>query len=1039
MQKHQELTELRVDKHVRNIYRHVFTNLTPLKAEYFKSKEPVSWRNAKKSQYRIIKPGTNWGSGFDCAWFRFNGKAPISMKGKPVVALINLGGEACVFDEKGNPVQGLTEKSNEEIDPVGTKRQVKLFKQCRGGERVSLMVEAGANGLWGSRAKAVFTQADLAIFSPEAWGLFNDYDFLNRLMRKLPDTSRHRKLISRALNEVVNNFGEGDEKALGLCREILKPEMSRHAHHSALELSAVGHAHIDVAWLWPLRETVRKCGRTFSTALAMMQEYPEYCFGASQPYLYQMVKDNYPELYQRIKKAVKAGRWEVQGGMWVEADCNVTGGESLVRQVLIGKRFFRQEFGIDVKDLWLPDVFGFNAAMPQILKKCGIDYFMTSKISWNQFNRFPHDTLIWKGIDGTGIFTHFLAGNGYNCCCTPSEFMDFELKNKDADRVDHALCLFGIGDGGGGPGRTHIERALRATSMEDLPRVNMEFARDFFKKAKESARDLHTWEGELYLELHRGTYTTQALMKKMNRKIELSLREAEALWSGLHPSKYPAEELDRLWKATLLNQFHDIIPGSSINRVYKEAHEHYREIIQALTTLLDKGEKAYAANVDTKGKKNPFVVRNSLSWDREDMVILAGDLTAGSLVDTDGSLVPAQVVKDGKRSQTLVKVRVPSMGHIVVSQTAQQARQTDSSLQVRANLLENEHMRIEFAADGFIRRIYDKTVRREVLEKGKKANLFCLYDDMPARFDAWDIDVFYMEIPPTHPKLKSARVRETGPLRATIELKFKDKRFHITQRVSLMEGSKRIDFHTFVDWKEADKMLRVEFPINIWNSEATYEIQYGNFKRPTHMNTSWDMARFEVAAHKWADLSQPNYGVAILNDCKYGHKIHGNVISLNLLRSPKYPDPEADMHEHEFTYALFPHKGDFIAGSVIQEGYKLNIPLRAIKTSSHSGRPAPEASKLPAKFARLRLDTDNVLIEVLKKSEHGNDLVLRLYEATGCDVRTVLTFASPVKSVSEVDMMEENPKKVPVRSRRVSLSFKPFEIKTLMIKTINIS
>jgi len=869
MQKHRKLTEQRVDRFLPVLWKAVYSDHTPLTAKIVTSPEPMPFAKAVKARYKPIAVGEAWGGGFDCAWFRLTGKVPAEYAGKEVVALIGVGGEGCVFDEKGHPRLGLS------VGPVNArqcsaqpKQRVNLLAKARGGESIKLLVEAGANKLWGVQPSAELQQADLAVLRKDIWALHFDFRFCCELMGDLDAQSRHRKLLLYALNEVVNHYGEGTPTQVRRCRKILAPELARPANASAVEVSAIGHAHIDVAWLWPLRETVRKAGRTFATALAMMDEYPEYRFGASQPHLYQMVKDHYGDLYRRIQQAVKAGKWELQGAMWVESDTNVTGGESLVRQILHGKRFFREEFGVDVRNLWLPDVFGYSAALPQILRKSGIDAFVTQKLSWNQFDTFPHSTMLWRGLDGSEVFTHFLPNNNYNCSCSPPELRKFELDNKDADRLGRALCLFGIGDGGGGPGRTHIENARRAVDLEDLPRVKMEFAETFFREARHQARDLLTWDGELYLQYHRGTYTTQARAKKNNRRLELALRETEALYAGMDPAGYPAEALDRLWKVALLNQFHDVLPGSSIARVYAEGDRQYRRGFDELDALLAKGEKAYAAGVDTRGVAKPVVVRNSLSWHRQDVVTLPGHLPGKVLQDAVGNRLPAQAVGEGKAAATLVAVRAPSMGHTVISQGAGKSGRVPSSLRVTKRAMENGLLEVRFAFDGTITGIYDKVALRQVLTDGQRGNRFELYEDKPNSFDAWDIDAFYQEVPPTSPKLVASRVLERGPIRSAVEFRYAAERYDITQVVRLYEGSKRIEFATVVDWRESQKMLRVAFPVAIRSREATYEIQFGHLTRPTHTNTSWDMAQFEVVAQKWADLSQPNYGVAILNDCK---------------------------------------------------------------------------------------------------------------------------------------------------------------------------
>jgi len=1023
MQKHKQLTERRIYQAGLRIFAVVCSNSHPLAVRYLPSDEPLTFKEIQGKRFTPISTGQEWGRNMSCAWFQVSGKVPMSMRGKPVVAMVDVEGEGCVFDKGGNPRQGLTAHYEDRHGGLlGPKKEIKLYPSCRGGENVSLLIDAGANTLFGGNRSCHLRQAEIMEFNETAWKLYHEYRFLELTMLELDEQSRHRQLILRCLNDVCNLLGQYSDSELRQARKRLQVELNRPAKDSALNVSAIGHAHIDVAWLWPLRETVRKCARTFATALRMMEEYPDFKFGASQPQLYQFVKTHYPKLYSQIRTAIDAGRWEVQGGMWVESDCNIPSGESFVRQILHGKRFFLKEFGIDVDHLWLPDVFGYSAALPQILKKSRIDYFTTHKLSWNQFNQFPHHTMQWKGLDGTEIFAHFLAGNGYNTACTPHNFINFESENHDGDRSDHALCLFGIGDGGGGPGRTHIEWTQLAADLEDLPKVKMEFARDFFSQAKASARDLLTWDGELYFEYHRGTYTSQALCKKMNRKMELLARDTELAWSHLPLSRYPAKLLDQVWKTILLNQFHDIIPGSSIRRVYAEAHLQYEQVQLTLNSLLEQADTAWAKTVDSRAFQNPTIVRNSLSWDRHTSVLIPKSRSK-RWQDSHGRQLLSQPTKGGM----LVDVEIPALGHTVLDNNkAITTPVTAAEIKVSTRQMENDLLRIQFARDGTLTRIYDKQLKREVLASEGRGNRFCLFEDYPLAFDAWDIDAFYMETKPTHPSLVSSTIEQSGPLRSTLLQIWEAERYRIEQRISLTRNSRLIEFDTRVDWREAARMLRVEFPVNVKATQATYEIQFGHLSRPNHMNTSWDMARFEVVAHKWADISQPNYGVAIINDCKYGHQIQKNLISLNLLRSPKSPDPEADMHQHEFRYALLPHPGDHISAQVPQRAYEFNVPARVIKTT-------PNRGSRPADYSLMTVDAGNVLIDTVKKSEDGRDLIVRCYEAFGMDCTARIAFNFSICGVGEVDMLEENGRSLPLINDQVKLTFTPFEIKTLRV------
>lgn len=1036
MQKHTSLTEQRLRIFGNRLRETIYSDLRPLSAEYIPSHEPLTFDQFSNNDFRSIKVGEQWGERFDCAWFRFCGTIPAQMNGSHVVVLLDVGGEGCVFDDSGTPVQGITNVGSMSWNPHCGKRQVSITPRAKGGEKIKLLVDAGANSLLGAFSGenldvpliARLKQADLAIFNPTAWKLQQDFDFLLNLMFSLNELSRHRKVLMYTLNEVANCYQDGNPEAVQVCLNLLKKELIKKANASALHVTAIGHAHTDIAWLWPLRETLRKIARTFSTALRMMQEYPDYKFGASQPYLYELVKQHYPALYKKIKKAVQNKRWECQGAMWVEADCNLTGGESLVRQLTYGKRFFRSEFGVDVDNLWLPDVFGYSGSMPQLLRLAGVEYFCTQKLSWSQFNPFPHNTIRWRGIDGTTILTHFPPNNTYNASGLPDDLQKFETNNSDADRCDHALCLFGVGDGGGGPGREHIERMLRAKNMEDLPRVTMQFAREYFHSVKRKERDLIEWDGELYLEYHRGTYTTQAWIKRLNRKMEILLREVE-FYYALYRKAYPRNELDFCWKTLLLNQFHDIIPGSSIRRVYDEAKKQFEQIHTCLEALLSDGESQFLQKAKNTGKmnSNTWLIRNSLSWRRNEVVLLPDNYS--QVTNVKGEELISQAVVENGKAGTLVLLSAPSCGHTTVHAQRGKNKQNKrfvmkTNLCAGESYLENTWLRLEFDKHGGLKSVYDKEFSREVL--AGTANKFRLYEDRPNMYDAWDVDAFYLETTPTSPELKSMRLIESGLVRATLELEFYAQNYSVRQRISLYAHSRRIDFQTKINWQEEHKFLRVEFPVAIRATEASYEIQFGHIFRPTHANTSWDMARFEVCAHKWGDISQADYGVALLNDSKYGYRIYDNVVSLSLLRAPCSPDRTADRGEHEFTYSLFPHSGR-LSESVVREGYALNIPMRAVKADELDSRIAVE-------YSAIQVDTPGVVVESVKSAEDNNDVIVRIYEALGGNATAILNFGFPILSAAEVNLLEENQKTITMQNSEIVLQFRPFEIKTLQLR-----
>ncbi|MFH1074174.1 MAG: alpha-mannosidase [Candidatus Firestonebacteria bacterium] len=1035
MEKHVKLTESRIDKFIQELWSQVYEETVPLKSVFAKSADPVAFSKIKTLKFRKAKKGEPWGLNWDSAWFKFNAVIPSSWKGSEVMAVLDLGGEAAVFSKDGTPLTGLTSL----FSKWGMKRRKALYpikEKASGREKVSLLVEAAANYLFGNQVKCTFKQADLIKFNRKKWELYHDCFFLYDLMLNLPENSGRRAKILFGLNKIINNYYFGRESEVKKCRELAEKLIYNGANASAPLVSAIGHAHIDTAWMWPLRETKRKVGRTFSTAIKMMEEYPDYKFGASQAQLYQFCKENYPKLYEKIKKAVKAKRWEVQGGMWVEADCNLISGESMVRQFLHGKRFFKQEFGVEVDNLWLPDVFGYSAALPQILKKCGVNYFLTQKISWSQFNKFPHHTFNWEGLDGTRVFTHFPPADSYNSVYEPQELLKAQNAFLEKDRANRWIYLFGFGDGGGGPSRHELEFSKRVKNCEELPKVTQEFAKDFFPKCEKDIKDPLTWKGELYLEFHRGTYTTQARNKKYNRKSELLLRDAELL-SSLNLKNYPAKELDRLWKLVLLNQFHDIIPGSSIPWVYKDSLKQYEDITKSGEEIVVSGLRTLCEKIDTKGFGKPVVIFNSLSWTRSGLVLLP-KIKGGFKDNLEGTVV-TQETKDG----LLARVDVSPLGYAVYfSDNTIEKNKTASDLKVNKNLLENSLLRVKFSKDGQVFSIQDKETGRESVKTGGFANVFKIFDEKGE--DAWDTHIYHEEQKYASPKLVKSEVIEEGPLRASIRQTWKvSESSSIIQEIRLESRSKKVEFFTKLEWTEREKLLKVYFDTSINSLKAKYEIQYGHVERPAHRNTSWDMAKFEVCAHKWMDYSEEGYGISLLNDGKYGQGIKDGTMSLTLLRSPKPPDPAlihgikpaseddtvTDQGLHEFTYVLYPHTGSIIEAKTVQAGYELNTPLRTALLGKGS------KGKLGRAHSFYSVDNESVIIEAVKKSEEGNDIIIRMYEAYGKSGKAVLTVANEldIKKVELVNMLEEKQGALKIEDRKIKFKVRPFDIITLRL------
>ncbi len=795
----------------------------------------------------------------------------------------------------------------------------------------------------------------------------------------------------------------------------------------------VGHTHIDVAWKWTLSTTKKKVMASFSTILSLMKEYPEFTFMSSQPQLYEFLKTENPNLYKKIKNEIANGRWEVEGGMWLEADCNLTSGESLVRQFLFGTRFFKEEFGMDNKILWLPDVFGYSAALPQIMKKCGIEYFMTTKLSWNDHNKMPFDTFNWKGIDGTEVLTHFITTTdpdmkdiapfytSYNGVIEPEQIMGawdrYQQKSVNRD----VLVCYGYGDGGGGPTREMLENEKRMSrGIPGCPRTVKGKALDYFKKIKENHKnEFPKWVGELYLEFHRGTYTSMAKSKRYNRKSEFLMLDVE-FFSTLAKQfdkeyKYEKNRINENWKKVLLNQFHDILPGSSIKEVYDDSFKQYEEVKADVEALIDSAIEVIKNKVTTK--TNSYIVFNQLGFERTEEVEIEIQGTSEKHVFTAKN-VPAKGYKIFEMKQN----KIPDGSEV------RTCGLLAGGLLVSKNLLENELIRVKFDKNAEIISIYDKINNREVITSGEHANRIVAFQDKPFEYDAWNIEPYYEDKKWVINRLDSVEIIENGLNRAALKVVRTYENSIIEQKISITKNSSKIRFETKIDWHEKHTLLKTSFPVDINSDKATFEIQYGNVERPTHRNTSWDSARFEVCAHKWVDLSEGNYGVSLLNDCKYGHDIKENNIRLTLLKSSTYPNPEADQGIHEFIYELYPHIGTWKEARTVNEAYSLNCPMivRPLKIGE---------VKSSNEFSLFSIDKDVVQIEVVKIAEDSDSIIIRVYEYFNSRNLVKLTSDKKIKSVFECDLLEKEISEIKVEENENSFYFHimPFEIKTFKL------
>ena len=777
-------------------------------------------------------------------------------------------------------------------------------------------------------------------------------------------------------------------------------------------INCVGHTHIDVAWLWTYAQTREKVQRSFSTVLKLMEQYPEYKFMSSTPQLYQYLKEEAPELYQKVKQAVKAGRWEVEGAMWVEADCNLSSGESFIRQILFGKRFFKEEFDKDSKILWLPDVFGYSAALPQILKKSGVDRFFTSKISWNDTNKMPYDSFIWRGIDGSEIFTFFLTAQELPSDKKPANYCSYVgnidprwalgtwNRYQQKEYNDEVILTYGLGDGGGGPCRDMLEVQRRLEKgLPGIPRTRQSHIGEFFDRAEEKfdraceeTGVTPRWDGELYLEFHRGTYTSMAKNKRNNRKAEFALGDLEKLYSFamVGGAEYPQAQIDRAWETVLLNQFHDVLPGSSIREVYEDSDRMYAQVFDYVYPAFQNLLTSLAQGFETK---------------------------KGALVyNPNGFTLSDVVTVGGKR---YFAQDVPALGFANIELTDE-----PSSVTVLDGVIENRFYRIVFDSDLNIVSLLDKRNDRELAKKGCVLNQLKMYEDRSYDYDAWELAAYYNKKAVCVNAVSSVEsFRDNVGAGLVITREFGKSK--LVQKICLYDEIERIDFETYVDWHEEHCILKTEFPLAIPMNKATYEIQFGNLERNTNRNTSWDRAKYEVCAHKWADISDNGYGISLMNDCKYGYSCDGDRLTLSLLKASTYPNPVADRGEHRFTYSLLPHSGNYVEGKTVRRAYALNDPLQAVRVENNHGQPLPGAF--------VTCDKANVIIETVKKAEMRDSLIVRAYDAENMAVVALLRSAFPVKEAYLCDMMENRLSALEVLDNSVKIPVGNFEIVTIEV------
>jgi len=957
----------------------------------------VAPADADALDYRPVELGAELGPVFATYWLRVAATVPDAWAGARVDLLADTRSEATLWMD-GRAIQGLNSAASQ-ARPDAT-----LLAAARGGEALSFALEIacndpfgygehgqGARGPYRTRSPFVLDGCELARFDADAWGLCFDLGVLRALeLEDDVDPAFAGELLA-GLNDFANAWDAEDRSTWEPAGAILAALYARHADGGPHELSAIGHAHLDTAWLWPLDESRRKAQRTFATQVRLMDEYPEHVFCASQAQHYAWVREHDPALWEEIRERVARGQWAPVGGTWIEPDCNLPSGESLARQLLHGQRFFERELGRRCTELWQPDVFGYTGQLPQLMREAGMTRFLTQKLSWNRFNPPEHHTFTWQGIDGSEVLTHFPPHDTYNAVATVAELRRGVRAYHDHDRARDSLLVFGHGDGGGGPTRAMLERLRRAQDLRGLPRTTLRHPEAFFDRLEEGAGELRTIVGELYFEYHRGTYTTHAALKRGNRRCEAALHDAEllaAVAARLRGAPYPREALAEAWRVLLVNQFHDILPGTSIAEVNAQARAD-------LAAVEERADALAAEALDALGDGEAAPV-NTIPWPRREVA-----------ADRDGVLVlaeappcgPGRLVAEPGPGETVTLERTPGGGAV----------------------LENAHLRATIAADGALASLVHRASGREAL--AAPGSRLELYEDRAVDWEAWDIDPFHLETRTDCAPAAGVAEASATPLRAEVAFeRAVGERSRLRQTFRLDAGARRVEVHTAADWHEAHRLLKVAFPLAVHPGEATYETAFGVARRPTHYSTRHDLARFEVPGHRFCDLSEHGFGVAVLTDCKYGWSAYAETVRISLLRAPKAPDPDTDMGEHRFAYAIVPHLGTWQDAGVVGEARAFNAPLRW----------GPAAGTPPGAWVHVE-GAPGLILDTVKLAEDSDALVLRLYEAHGGRGRARVRLGVPFTTARRSNLLEDDLGPAEIDGDVVVVDFRPWQIVTLLV------
>ncbi|PFH56278.1 hypothetical protein XA68_16781 [Ophiocordyceps unilateralis] len=1029
-----------------NLYKARFSGKPHVKLYVWSApdEQRPTFKEAVSHDFKETATGASFGPSWSTHWFRVHLTVPKDAVEEELVVLEwDAGNEGLVWTHDGTPLQGLT-GGGERIEWI-------IPKSYRDTKEHIIYIEMACNGMFGNAPSGktsiappdpnryyTLSRADIAVVNVPARMLHFDMWELGDAARELPENSAEQSRALAVAMKIIDTFQVDDQESILECRklarEIIGPDVDSHRVYDVGKdpvVFGIGHCHIDTCWLWPWAETKRKICRSWLSQCDLMDRYPEAHFACSSAQQFKWLKQYYPSAFERVKSKVSDGQFHPIGGSWVEHDTNMPSGESLIRQFFYGQRFFEAEFGARCRTFWLPDTFGYSSQLPQLCRLAGMDRFMTQKLSWNNINTFPHTTFMWVSPDGSQVICHMPPSETYTSEANFGDLSRSISKHKTLRVDSSSLLVFGKGDGGGGPTWQHFEKLRRCAGISNtvgaIPKLKLGLTvDDFFDRLAPKADDFPTWYGELYFELHRGTYTTQANNKFFNRKAEVMLRDIEQLatFASIKSKdyKYPSEKIDNIWEAVLLCQFHDCLPGSSIEMCYDDSDKLYAEVFKEGQALLQDLYRSLGATDAHPCRLDETMVLNTLPWHREE-VVQVSDTEVG-IASGDGPLLTVRALRmEGDKPA----VRVME----------------DKD----AFVLENDHLRV-VVEGGCITSLYDRVNGREVVERGGQANKFVIFDDIPLFWEAWDVEVYHLE---TERQLTygKTRVHESKPHKVTLvtDIKISGKsslKAYISLSAAVQGQPSQVDCSAEVDWHEDSRFLKVEFPVEIVNTEASYESAFSITKRPTHYNTSWDMAKFEVCCHKFADLSEHNYGVSILNDSKYGFATVGKTMRLSLLRAPKAPDAHADMGHHAIRWAIFPHKGA-LSSQTVRAAYAFNNPLKLLSAPAGSKEKAwsdadikltnlDESASLILDGVKRGHDDEDVSRRQGLRVKEGQSIVLRVYESLGGRSKGVIRTKLGVKRVTKANVLEDELDEIKFADGAFTIELRPFEVATFKLQ-----